>query len=543
MKFKFLLGIVVLAFLLRFIGLESHPTGFTPDEASFGYDAYSVLKTGKDQWGNFLPLSFKSFGDYKLPLYTYLTLPSVTILGLNVFATRLPAALIGSLAVLATYFFVNSLFKNRKLALVSAGLLTISPWHIALSRGAFEANLTTFFVPFALWLFLKGKENSKYYAFSGIILGLNLFSYHTARILTLPLLLIWIIYLGKENIATYRKFYISFSAFVAVAMFTLINGAGARLATSNIFSLAGNVFGDRFPLILYGEPEMLVKFFHNQALFVSSIFIKNYLEYFSPQFLFTDGAREYTYGMISGIGVLYLVEIVSIILAVFYVYKTHSKKIIFILLWILISPIPAALSLGPGLAANRAAFMMPALQIFSAIGVMQILKVFNTKYTSHIVTAIFAISFVFFLESYWYVQPVKGAKNMLYGTDQVFEFLDPIKDQYESIIISKNISEPHIYSMFYMEIDPRTVQRQSVYWKFEEKDLSWVDQLPRYELEKFTFKHIDWVADSRLVNALLIGTPDEFPEGVVPEKVVNYPNGMPAYYILDTRSNEFAFEK
>ena len=143
--------ILALSFLLRVVALDKYPVGFTPDEASFGYDAYSILKTGKDQWGNAFPLVLKSFGDYKAPIYAYLTIPSVFIFGLTKFAVRLPNALIGTLAVYVLYLLSNKLFSDKKYGILIAFLLTISPWHIMMSRGAFEANLIILFIHDCLW--------------------------------------------------------------------------------------------------------------------------------------------------------------------------------------------------------------------------------------------------------------------------------------------------------------------------------------------------------------------------------------------------------
>src|SRR3990167_1382093 len=108
-----LAGILALAFVLRVVGLSSFPPGFTPDEASFGYDAYSILKTGKDQWGKPFPLVLESFGDFKSPLYAYLTVPSVAAFGLNKFAVRFPNAILGTLAVLAAYLLAGKLFRSK----------------------------------------------------------------------------------------------------------------------------------------------------------------------------------------------------------------------------------------------------------------------------------------------------------------------------------------------------------------------------------------------------------------------------------------------
>ena len=156
MKKYFLAAIIILAAVVRLVGLSSLPSGFTPDEASFGYDAYSLLTTGKDQWGNSYPLVFKSFGDYKLPLYGYLAMPSIAVFGLNEFAVRLPNAVVGTIAVLATYLLVNELTKKREIALLAALILSISPWHIPLSRGAFEANLTTALMPLMIYFYSRG---------------------------------------------------------------------------------------------------------------------------------------------------------------------------------------------------------------------------------------------------------------------------------------------------------------------------------------------------------------------------------------------------
>ena len=98
--FTGLLIVFSLGLFLRLFRLDRYPAGFTPDEAAQGYSAYSILKTGKDEWGKPFPLNLRSFGDFKPPLQTYLIIPSVFLLGLNELAVRLPNALIGSLAIL-----------------------------------------------------------------------------------------------------------------------------------------------------------------------------------------------------------------------------------------------------------------------------------------------------------------------------------------------------------------------------------------------------------------------------------------------------------
>src|SRR3989344_5777104 len=104
MKKLLIVLIVLLAAILRFYQIDSNPPSLYWDEASLGYNAYSILKTARDEHGTFLPLTnFAAFGDYKPPGYIYVTVPAVWIFGLTEFAIRFPSAFFGTLTVLITY--------------------------------------------------------------------------------------------------------------------------------------------------------------------------------------------------------------------------------------------------------------------------------------------------------------------------------------------------------------------------------------------------------------------------------------------------------
>src|SRR3989338_5274337 len=136
----FLILILTVAAILRFYQLGANTPSLDWDEVAHGYNAYSILKTARDEYGYKFPLSFRSFDDYKPPIYTYLVVPSVAIFGLNDFAVRFPSALLGVLTVIFTYLMVLKLFKNKNIALLSSLFLAISPWHLQFSRVAFETN-------------------------------------------------------------------------------------------------------------------------------------------------------------------------------------------------------------------------------------------------------------------------------------------------------------------------------------------------------------------------------------------------------------------
>src|SRR3989344_9550426 len=169
---KFLLaGIVLLAFILRFYNLETNPPGLYWDEVSNGYNAYSVLKTAKDEYGVFLPTVFRSYDDYKPPVYIYAVVPSIAVFGLNEFAVRFPSAAGGVLTVFLVYLVTKKFFRNVKLALFASFFLAISPWHIQFSRGGFEANFMIFLTILGLYLFLHSKEKFYLLILSAISFG------------------------------------------------------------------------------------------------------------------------------------------------------------------------------------------------------------------------------------------------------------------------------------------------------------------------------------------------------------------------------------
>src|SRR3990167_968883 len=186
---KIFWAILVLAFILRFYKLGEIPLSLDWDENSNAYNAYSILKTGRDEYGNFLPLTNRSFDDYKPPLYMYLNIPAVAIFGLTPLAARLPSAIFGFLTIPFIYLLTKKLFKDEKIAILSTLFLAISPWHIQFSRVGFEATVGLFFAVAAITAFLYGLANKKYLISSAIFLGFSAYSYHTERIFV-PLLFI-----------------------------------------------------------------------------------------------------------------------------------------------------------------------------------------------------------------------------------------------------------------------------------------------------------------------------------------------------------------
>src|SRR3990172_10102 len=91
-----LLGVITfIAVFLRLFNLGKTPIALEWDEVALGYDAYSIIQTGRDQFGHFLPINFRSLDDWKPPLYVYSSIPGIFLFGLNDFTVRLPSAVFG----------------------------------------------------------------------------------------------------------------------------------------------------------------------------------------------------------------------------------------------------------------------------------------------------------------------------------------------------------------------------------------------------------------------------------------------------------------
>jgi 4-amino-4-deoxy-L-arabinose transferase-like glycosyltransferase len=558
---KYLLPIILfLAFLLRFISVGSFPMGFNADEASNGYDAYSILRTGRDQWGNTLPIVLKSFGDYKSPVYSYLAIPSVAVFGLSVFATRLPNVAIGTLAVFAVYLLVNEILKLKKLSdepiskwlgIVAAFLLSVNPWSIMMSRGAFEANLITFFLPMGIYFFLKGTRDGKFFVWAAIFFGLSLFTYHSAKLIT-PLVIFGLIIIFRRDLLKvgFKKLILPaviLLVFVSGLIYTLGIGGGARIAERSITQGAlEQGFDERIKAISEGVNPTVGKILHNRYQVIIGRFIFNYSQYFSHKFLIQSGAGDASYGMIPGIGVLNRLETLLLfgIIPLLLIEKKYRKLIAVLLAWLAVTPLTAALATGIGYSGNRAEGMLPVFQIietFGLIGWVLVLRKFkgiSLKAVGIVFAAVFVFEVYSFAGSYFKTPSNLALRQEVYGSLETASWLSQNTSGRE-VVVSRSLTEPQAFVVFANKWDPAAFQKSTGTWGFDEANLSWVDQLPKYTVGNYTFKSIDPLKDLSSGKIIVVKA-DEFTGDTIPTKVMRFPDGTPNIYIIDTAQKIYA---
>lgn len=543
-KIKVLLFLIcLLGFFLRIWQINQTPSSLNWDEVSHGYNAYSILETGKDEWGARWPTIFRAYGDYKLPIYIYLTAASEAVFGLNEFAVRFPSVIAGVLSVLFTYLLVKKLFKNDLVAMLSSFFLAISPWHIFLSRPAFEANLASFLVISGIYLFLVGLEKEWFLPFSILFLGLSVHSYNSARIFV-PLILVVLSFLYYSAVIKWvqkrRKelviVVILLLIFFVPLLISFISPEGqARFKWVTIID-QGTINRINEARSASTLPGPITELIHNKATYFVAIFTQNYLSNFSPVYLFFKGGSNFQYN-IPGKGIIYPIQAPFILLGLYWVFKNLQKKESkLILLWWLLAIIPAAATRdNPHVL--RTILVLPVPQILTAVGIRQgwqWVKVRWIRWAGTIVYVVALVIFVWsFLANYFGSYRRNYSWAWQYGYKEVANNIQLHYNKYERIFMTKKYGEPHEFLLFYLKWDPEKYQSDPNLVRYFRTDWYWVDSF-----DKFIFIN-DWEIKEKVksqkskVKSLLITSPGNYPEGWSKIETINFLDGKPAFEILE----------
>lgn len=457
-----LVGLFAISFLLRVAFWSRFPPGFTADEAVMGYDAYSLLKTGKDQFGNSWPLAFRSFGDYRPPLYVYVSMPFIALFGLTPLSVRLPSMIAGSLEVGLAYLLMKELF-SRRAGIFSAVLLMLSPWSLLQTRFAQETNLSTLtiFVGIAGLLYWIRKGKLKYALVSAVFFALSVYTYHNARLTTLLILLGGGILIRFTKRLKVREFIflVTVGAFVAMPqLFWLKDNPQAifrRASSQSVLSDPGikdSLWKDIVSMPP-GYPVWLSRLQHNKPLYYGRAIFKGYLSHFDPRFLFFSGdPHERFRTPLSGLLNWMMLLFLPIGFLMFLRGGTVHR---FILFWLFTSPIVASLStIVPN--SQHAQDMMIPLHLIGGVGAARIFD--HTSYLKRLlILAVFVVSFFLFLYSYTQIIPYQ-AKYLqawhYYGN--LFKKLSPF---YGRKIVFLG-GQYYINLAFSLKYDPETFQRE-----------------------------------------------------------------------------------
>jgi 4-amino-4-deoxy-L-arabinose transferase-like glycosyltransferase len=487
---------------IRLYQLGVVPHGFTWDEAAIGYNGYAVVTTRRDEWLERLPVSFRSFGDYKAPLAIYINGVFTVPLGLNPLIVRLPFALAGVASVAIFYWLLIELFRFQKithvgkLAVLGAAILTLSPWHILYSRTGFESGMALFFVLSMVALVLRAvgkstKQRSVHQAVLFSLAGVSgvaaMYTYHSAKIVV-PLLAIVLCWFFLDQLQKSWKQVMIAGALAVVLLLPMlrdsITGSGLERAGVTVFSREDSIL---------------------RAVEVSATQLGMHL---TPDFLLFGQTTTLRHG--TGVwGVLqattYLFVLISLCVALYdkVHHKPTSKVKLFFLLWVLIGLLPAAIATEVP-HSHRSLLALPGFIGLAVLGVLDVFERVTTDSVRKMIlgtaVCIHLLLTVSFLNYYFFTYSARSTADFYDGYLEAFSLAQQYEKgsndfpEVDQIFVTSEYGQPYIFALF--------VRRTNPIW-YQGGSLS----------EKYTFLDTFNQGDLARSNALLVaGQNSDLPE-------------------------------
>jgi 4-amino-4-deoxy-L-arabinose transferase-like glycosyltransferase len=548
-KWGLLILILCLAFFLRFYKVTEVPPSLNWDEVSIGYNAYSILETGRDEWGEFLPVHFKSYGEYKLPAQIYASIPAIALFGLNDFSVRITPVIYGTLTVLFLYFLTFALFKRKSAALAAAFFLSISPWHIQLTRGSFESSFATMWIVLGIWFLVKGFQSRKWFLISMIPFAIAVYTYNTARIFV-PLFLFTSFLLFAKDFWKFKKTIIVsmilfFVLMIPFIQFVLGGGGNARYKLVSITDDPGLIPRIEERRNNSSLPGPLPQLIHNRVSYIGFYFGRNYLSHFSPQFLFLNGAPHKQHH-VQGVGELYLIQAPLLLVGLYALFRFKNRFRYMLIAWPLLTLIPVSITQDSMPHALRTLIMNPFFQILSGYGLMTILdflKKINFSHAKYLFQAtvgfgimVLGVNFAVYLYNFYVVYPVMYSRDWQYGNTKVVEYIKQNQEKYDLIVYTRHFGEPHMFTLFYTQFPPEKYFNNPNLERFETFDWVRVLRFGKYyfpDLGDEGTQYKDIVERNPDKKILFIGKPGDFPEEAARVMEVNFLNGKPAFELVE----------
>ncbi len=438
-SFLVLLAIIILAASLRLYNFTVFPPSLSWDEAAVGYNAYSIIKTGHDEWGEFMPLVFKSFRDDKHPVHIYTTSLFIAVFGANELGVRLPSAVFGILNVILLFWLAKLIFKSNLAGLFASFSLAISPWGIHFSRFNHELNFALFFFMLGFCLFLQGLQRKNIYlTLAFLAWGISLIAYHSSKVVVPPIIGLAVAFYIPQLLKIKKYF---FSGVVILLLFIglIISNPGllgiARVQQTSFSEeqIKNTSAYKRTNLVLVGRME---------------ITYQQYLDHFSLDYLFKKGDLNPRLGT-HHFGQFYYFDLLFFVLGLIYLIKYRTRPGLILLVWAILGPLPSALA-AESPQSGRAMYMVGSFHLIMTAGLILLINLFKNIKLRSVVVFLVVIIYLGLLVTYldyYYKNYSDLAIEWQYGTKQVVEFVKN-NPQYHDIYMTKERSQPYIFFLF-----------------------------------------------------------------------------------------------
>ena len=458
--------VILLTTTLRFYALGRIPQGFQVDEAAFGYNAYSIMKTGRDEFGKLLPLTLRSFDDYKAAIYAYLAIPFIALFGLTELAVRLPSAILGVLCIPLIYFITKRITKKGYLAILSALLCAISPSLIFLSRVQSDSLASCFFILLGLAFFLQWVEKKQlpFFLLSFIFWVISFFTYQFPRIfLILFLPLLFFQYRKQFSKKILVLFAAGFLILVMLSAYLFFQPIDARYSQVSIFKSPAVQLPLNEAIREEGHNAALTaRIFNNKPVAYGRFLINNYFQYFSFQFLFFEADTPIREKVINT-GIMYLIELPFLLYGAYALIRKKIKWSPLILGWILLTPLGLSFINDDTPNIHRFMIAIFPLEIVAAYGIYELSCICKKRQIIFrvcmiILVTVYAYSIAYFWHELFVHQPIHQPWYRSYAYKDLVASIDHYGPQYKKVVISTTDSNTYIFLLFYNKYDPAKYQ-------------------------------------------------------------------------------------
>lgn len=451
--------IFIIGILIRIVGITDMPNALNCDEASAGYEAFSLLNYGIDRNGNHNPSFLVAWGSGQNALLTYLIIPLIKIFGLKTIAIRLPMAILGCVSLVILYLLLRKI-SNKKLAIIGLAFFAICPWHIMKSRWGLESNLFPDLILIFAYMLIKGIEDKNkilcYLSF--VVAGISAYAYGTSYyflpVFLIPLLIILI----KQKKITIKQ------AILSIVIVGIVSLPVILYVVINTLNL------EQINLPFLTVPKLKV----NRYKELTSIFSGEFLKTSTNNLMHGLGILIFQYdglpwNSIMPFGTMYLFSTFFTIIGIIDSFRKDKKaevKYSYLFnIWFIVSIILTCIC-DPNI--NRINIIMIPIIYYTIIGIYLIIN--NRKKVAIGIAILYTISFGLFINKY-FKQDCDTYGTFASDLQEVMEYAKDIASEpNKKVYITNKIN--YIFVLYYTQFDTndyvKTVDYEDEYVEFRQ---------------------------------------------------------------------------
>lgn len=495
-KHSKLFEILVLLFIIFFgiflytLKINTIPPALSDDEVSMGYNAYSISKSGKDEFGKRYPLSFRLFQPaYGPPLLIYPTAAIISLNGLNPFSIRLVSIISGILSIVVIFYFTKSLNLTKSFITpyLGAFIHSITPWAILYSRSGYEAMLPYFLYILGILLLWLGFKKNYLLTIGLIILSLSVYTGVVNKFLV-PLTIIAIFLFFYKTIFQ-KKSRLFFIGGALIAL--LIQIPNLTLFGTSAFIAKNHLLYTDIILNEYSKLHTVIPSFLGIPYLFVREFLSQFFNYFSLRSLFLD-PDPFPPRSIPELSVFYPWMFIPYLLGLYFLWqKRRSKGTKFIVLISIVSAIPVSLTKDPFWTYRALPLLFPLITII-ILGLDKLLS-YKKIIINLLLISLILYSLATLGRSYFTLLPNERAKDFGYGFDKLAKQINSNKDT-QFVIDNARNPMTYLHLAMYLPLQPEKLQNSSDpnirknYYNHE-------DANPNYSFDNVHIRGIDWQND------------------------------------------------